>query len=147
MRRLGLLLAVLSAAGCNAVLDFKSVEPGTVTADGHDIVRQAAAARSKIGLVPQELSIGGVIDSGRSLASGDDAGIIREAKCRIGVLFAHRLPVLMFEVHELALDGCGGGHWSLREMKATVSGTAGTRSTVVRAVRPMLTALPAWPSK
>ena len=29
---------------------------GTVSADGHDIVRAAAAARSKIGLVPQELS-------------------------------------------------------------------------------------------
>ena len=29
---------------------------GTVNADGHDIVRAAAAARSKIGLVPQELS-------------------------------------------------------------------------------------------
>jgi ABC-2 type transport system ATP-binding protein len=29
---------------------------GTVIADGHDIVAQAAAARSKIGLVPQELS-------------------------------------------------------------------------------------------
>ncbi len=29
---------------------------GTVIADGHDIVLQAAAARSKIGLVPQELS-------------------------------------------------------------------------------------------
>src|SRR6266567_3345777 len=29
---------------------------GTVTADGHDIVRDYRAARSKIGLVPQELS-------------------------------------------------------------------------------------------
>jgi ABC-2 type transport system ATP-binding protein len=29
---------------------------GTVMADGHDIVKDAAAARSKIGLVPQELS-------------------------------------------------------------------------------------------
>jgi len=29
---------------------------GTVTADGHDIVREARAARSLIGLVPQELS-------------------------------------------------------------------------------------------
>jgi ABC-2 type transport system ATP-binding protein len=29
---------------------------GTVVADGHDIVRDARAARSKIGLVPQELS-------------------------------------------------------------------------------------------
>ena len=29
---------------------------GTVTADGHDIIREFRAARSKIGLVPQELS-------------------------------------------------------------------------------------------
>jgi ABC-2 type transport system ATP-binding protein len=29
---------------------------GTVTADGHDIIRDSTAARSKIGLVPQELS-------------------------------------------------------------------------------------------
>src|ERR1700741_4180281 len=29
---------------------------GTVTADGHDVVRDSRAARSKIGLVPQELS-------------------------------------------------------------------------------------------
>src|SRR5882724_4639156 len=29
---------------------------GTVTADGHDILRDYRAARSKIGLVPQELS-------------------------------------------------------------------------------------------
>jgi ABC-2 type transport system ATP-binding protein len=29
---------------------------GTVTADGHDIVRDYRAARAKIGLVPQELS-------------------------------------------------------------------------------------------
>ena len=29
---------------------------GTVIADGHDIVRDSRAARSKIGLVPQELA-------------------------------------------------------------------------------------------
>src|SRR6188472_3177122 len=29
---------------------------GTVTADGHDIIRDYRAARSKIGLVPQELT-------------------------------------------------------------------------------------------
>src|ERR1700674_5585083 len=29
---------------------------GTVTADGHDIVREYRAARTKIGLVPQELT-------------------------------------------------------------------------------------------
>ena len=38
------------------VCGIVNASSGTVTADGHDIVREARAARTKIGLVPQELS-------------------------------------------------------------------------------------------
>ncbi|CAN7363052.1 ABC transporter ATP-binding protein [Polaromonas sp. LjRoot131] len=38
------------------VCGIVNLSSGTVTADGHDIVRDYRAARSKIGLVPQELS-------------------------------------------------------------------------------------------
>ncbi|MBU8977541.1 ABC transporter ATP-binding protein [Lysobacter sp. MMG2] len=38
------------------VCGIVNASSGTVTADGHDIVRDYRAARSKIGLVPQELS-------------------------------------------------------------------------------------------
>ncbi len=40
----------------NIVCGIVNASTGTVVADGHDIVREARAARSKIGLVPQELS-------------------------------------------------------------------------------------------
>jgi len=40
----------------NIVCGIVNASTGTVVADGHDIVRDARAARSKIGLVPQELS-------------------------------------------------------------------------------------------
>ncbi len=40
----------------NIVCGIVNATTGTVLADGHDIVREARAARSKIGLVPQELS-------------------------------------------------------------------------------------------
>jgi len=40
----------------NIVCGIVNPSSGTVTADGHDIVRDYRAARSKIGLVPQELS-------------------------------------------------------------------------------------------
>jgi ABC-2 type transport system ATP-binding protein len=40
----------------NIVCGIVTASGGTVTADGHDIVRDYRAARSKIGLVPQELS-------------------------------------------------------------------------------------------
>jgi ABC-2 type transport system ATP-binding protein len=40
----------------NIVCGIVNASSGTVTADGHDIVRDYRAARSKIGLVPQELS-------------------------------------------------------------------------------------------
>jgi ABC-2 type transport system ATP-binding protein len=40
----------------NIVCGIVTASSGTVTADGHDIVRDYRAARSKIGLVPQELS-------------------------------------------------------------------------------------------
>jgi ABC-2 type transport system ATP-binding protein len=40
----------------NIVCGIVTASGGTVTADGHDIVREYRAARSKIGLVPQELS-------------------------------------------------------------------------------------------
>jgi ABC-2 type transport system ATP-binding protein len=40
----------------NIVCGIVTASAGTVTADGHDIVRDYRAARSKIGLVPQELS-------------------------------------------------------------------------------------------
>src|SRR5258708_22972535 len=40
----------------NIVCGIVTASTGTVTADGHDIVRDYRAARSLIGLVPQELS-------------------------------------------------------------------------------------------
>ncbi len=40
----------------NIVCGIVTASSGTVTADGHDIVRDYRAARAKIGLVPQELS-------------------------------------------------------------------------------------------
>src|SRR5271156_552556 len=40
----------------NIICGIVTSSSGTVTADGHDIVREYRAARSKIGLVPQELS-------------------------------------------------------------------------------------------
>jgi ABC-2 type transport system ATP-binding protein len=40
----------------NIVCGIVNASEGTVVADGHDIKRDARAARSKIGLVPQELS-------------------------------------------------------------------------------------------
>jgi ABC-2 type transport system ATP-binding protein len=40
----------------NVICGIVNASSGTVTADGHDIVRDFRAARSKIGLVPQELT-------------------------------------------------------------------------------------------
>jgi ABC-2 type transport system ATP-binding protein len=40
----------------NIICGIVTASAGTVVADGHDIVRDQRAARSKIGLVPQELS-------------------------------------------------------------------------------------------
>jgi len=40
----------------NIICGIVTASGGTVTADGHDIVRDFRAARTKIGLVPQELS-------------------------------------------------------------------------------------------
>ena len=40
----------------NIICGIVTASGGTVTADGHDIVRDYRAARAKIGLVPQELS-------------------------------------------------------------------------------------------
>ena len=40
----------------NIICGIVNASAGTVLADGHDIVREARAARMKIGLVPQELS-------------------------------------------------------------------------------------------
>src|ERR1700688_418307 len=40
----------------NIICGIVTASAGTVVADGHDIVRDYRAARSKIGLVPQELS-------------------------------------------------------------------------------------------
>jgi len=40
----------------NIICGIVNASAGTVTADGHDIVRDSRAARMKIGLVPQELS-------------------------------------------------------------------------------------------
>jgi ABC-2 type transport system ATP-binding protein len=40
----------------NIVCGIVTASSGSVTADGHDIVREYRASRSKIGLVPQELS-------------------------------------------------------------------------------------------
>src|ERR1700733_15928545 len=43
----------------NIICGIVTASGGTVTADGHDIVRDYRAARTKIGLVPQELSTDG----------------------------------------------------------------------------------------
>ena len=40
----------------NVICGIVNATSGTVTADGHDIVREYRAARSRIGLVPQELT-------------------------------------------------------------------------------------------
>src|SRR4026208_831072 len=40
----------------NIVCGIVNASSGTVLADGHDIVREARAARMKIGLAPQEVS-------------------------------------------------------------------------------------------
>src|SRR5476649_1154973 len=40
----------------NIICGIVTASAGTVTADGHDVVRDYRAARAKIGLVPQELS-------------------------------------------------------------------------------------------
>ena len=40
----------------NVICGIVNATSGKVTADGHDIVREFRAARSKIGLVPQELT-------------------------------------------------------------------------------------------
>src|SRR5271154_679390 len=40
----------------NIICGIVTPSSGTVTADGHDIVRDYRAARTKIGLVPQELT-------------------------------------------------------------------------------------------
>ena len=40
----------------NIVCGIVNPTSGTVTADGHDIIKEFRAARAKIGLVPQELS-------------------------------------------------------------------------------------------
>ncbi len=58
----GEILALLGPNGAgkttliNIVCGIVTPSSGSVTADGHDIVRDYRAARSKIGLVPQELS-------------------------------------------------------------------------------------------
>jgi ABC-2 type transport system ATP-binding protein len=58
----GEILALLGPNGAgkttliNIVCGIVTPSSGTVTADGHDIVRDYRAARAKIGLVPQELS-------------------------------------------------------------------------------------------
>ena len=60
--RKGEILALLGPNGAgkttliSIVCGIVNASSGTVTADGHDIVRDYRAARSKIGLVPQELS-------------------------------------------------------------------------------------------
>jgi len=60
--RKGEILALLGPNGAgkttliSIVCGIVNASAGTVTADGHDIVRDYRAARSKIGLVPQELS-------------------------------------------------------------------------------------------
>ena len=60
--RKGEILALLGPNGAgkttliSIVCGIVNPSEGTVTADGHDIVRDYRAARSKIGLVPQELS-------------------------------------------------------------------------------------------
>src|ERR1044071_3386177 len=40
----------------NIICGIVRLSGGTITADGHDIVREFRAARTKIGLVPQELA-------------------------------------------------------------------------------------------
>ena len=58
----GSILGVLGPNGAgkttliSIVCGIVTASSGSVTADGHDIVREYRAARSKIGLVPQELS-------------------------------------------------------------------------------------------
>lgn len=42
----------------NIICGIVNPSRGTILADGHDVVRDYRAARSKIGLVPQELSLG-----------------------------------------------------------------------------------------
>src|SRR5690606_1833826 len=60
--RRGEILALLGPNGAgkttliSIVCGIVNPSEGTVIADGHDIVRDYRAARSKIGLVPQELS-------------------------------------------------------------------------------------------
>jgi len=60
--RRGEILALLGPNGAgkttliNIICGIVNPSAGTVVADGHDIIREARAARSKIGLVPQELS-------------------------------------------------------------------------------------------
>jgi len=60
--RRGEIIALLGPNGAgkttliNIICGIVNPSAGTVLADGHDIVREARAARSKIGLVPQELS-------------------------------------------------------------------------------------------
>ena len=60
--RKGEILALLGPNGAgkttliSIVCGIVNASSGSVTADGHDIVRDYRAARSKIGLVPQELS-------------------------------------------------------------------------------------------
>ncbi|MBA3453423.1 MAG: ATP-binding cassette domain-containing protein, partial [Deltaproteobacteria bacterium] len=60
--RRGEILALLGPNGAgkttliNIICGIVRPSAGTVVADGHDIIRDFRAARSKIGLVPQELS-------------------------------------------------------------------------------------------
>src|SRR5712691_155293 len=44
---------------------------GSVTADGHDIVRDYRAARTKIGLVPQELTTDSYLGARRAVITND----------------------------------------------------------------------------
>src|SRR5271169_6402186 len=59
--RRGEILALLGPNGAgkttliNIVCGLVNPTSGTVRADGHDVIRDARAARAKIGLVPQEL--------------------------------------------------------------------------------------------
>ncbi|MDB5928451.1 MAG: transporter ATP-binding protein, partial [Polaromonas sp.] len=60
--RRGEILALLGPNGAgkttliNIICGIVKPSTGSVTADGHDIVRDYRAARARIGLVPQELS-------------------------------------------------------------------------------------------
>ena len=60
--RRGEILALLGPNGAgkttliSIICGIVNASSGTVMADGHDIVREFRAARSKIGLVPQELT-------------------------------------------------------------------------------------------